>query len=168
MANIAVKHEDLREELQEAVGKTVRQEFKSYCSDSTDSVLSRKSPEEIASLSNKLVVHEVKLNCPFWYSVIRGACKAVTATLDQTKQVNSIALASAVAARCRNDKMSALAHKMSTIIFHSGVKHTDIERLNKLRVCMSADMIINIQKNGGELQDKGDGVEERCGNKRGL
>ena len=150
VANIVVKHEDLRSEVIETVGNTVRKEFKEYCRDKTDSILTRKSPEELASLSNKLVAHEVKINCPFWYSCLWGACNASAKDDGDVKVTNSIALASAVAARCRNQKMSAIAYRISTILFHSGVKHADIARLHKLGVCISADMIVNLQKKMGE------------------
>ena len=46
--------------------------------------------------------------------------------------------------------MSALAFRISTILFHSGVKRVDINRLNKLCVCMSPDRIVNWQKKMGE------------------
>jgi hypothetical protein len=41
--------------------------------------------------------------------------------------------------------MSALAYRISIILFHSGVSHQDLIRLNRLGVCMTPDMIIKIQ-----------------------
>ena len=41
--------------------------------------------------------------------------------------------------------MSALAYRISIILFHSGVSHQDLIRLNWLGVCMSHDMITKIQ-----------------------
>ncbi|CAB3997520.1 hypothetical protein AC249_AIPGENE16794 [Paramuricea clavata] len=46
--------------------------------------------------------------------------------------------------------MSALAYKISTILFHSGVKHQDLIRLQKLGLCMSPNSIIKFQKEIGE------------------
>ena len=151
VANIVLNHPEWREEMLETVGRKVGGEFKEYCRESTDSVLTRKTPSEIASTSNKVIVHEVKLHCPLWYSCLSGACNAQSNTETRSvKIINSIALATATAARCRNQKMSALAFRISTILFHSGVKRVDINRLNKLCVCMSPDRIVNWQKKMGE------------------
>ena len=63
---------------------------------------------------------------------------------------NALALASAVVARARNHKMSALAYRMSTILFHSGAKSEDISRMNKLEVCMSPESTVEFQRKMGE------------------
>ena len=41
--------------------------------------------------------------------------------------------------------MSALAYRISSILFHSGVSHQDLIHLNPLGVYMSPDMIIKLQ-----------------------
>ena len=48
--------------------------------------------------------------------------------------VNSMALASSVTARVRNNTMSALAYRVSCVLFHSGVSHQDLIRLNHLGI----------------------------------
>ena len=45
----------------------------------------------------------------------------------------------------RNAKASAAHYRISTITFHSGVKHDDLTRLNHIGVCMSPDSIVNMQ-----------------------
>ena len=149
-ANISFKHHEIRRELIGPLRKTVRDEFHSYCGNSSESVLQAKSPVDVASFSNKVLVHEVELACPFWYACLDGACKATQSRERNTKITNSMALISATAARCRNQKMSALAYRISSIIFHSGVKHRDIVRLQKLCLCMSPNSIIEFQKQMGE------------------
>ena len=64
--------------------------------------------------------------------------------------INYIALSSAVAAKCRNPKMLSAAYRISTILFHSGVKHEDLRLLNKLGVCMSPDSIVELRRRMGE------------------
>lgn len=97
-----------------------------------------------------MLVHEVELACPFWYACLDGACKANQSKERNTKVKNSMALISATAAKCRNKKMSALAYRISSILFHSGVKHRDIIRLQKLCLCMSPNSIIKFQKQMGK------------------
>ena len=45
------------------------------------------------------------------------------------KDHNSLALATAILARVRNPQASAVHYRISTILFHSGVKHDDLNRL---------------------------------------
>ena len=60
-------------------------------------------------------------------------------------------LATSVLARCRNAEMSAIAYRISTIFFHSGVE--DIIRLNRLGVCMSHSRMLNLQRQMGKFFD---------------
>ena len=62
------------------------------------------------------------------------------------KQCNAIALATSVLARCRNAEMSAIAYRISTIFFHTGVSYEYIIRLNRLGVCMSHSRMLNLQR----------------------
>ena len=89
---------------------------------------------------------EVRLSCPYWMSCLIEACNAP----GDGQSDNAMALSSAVAARCRNQLMSAVAYRISAILFHSGVKHQDIRRLHKLGVCMSPEMIIEMERKMGE------------------
>ena len=81
---------------------------------------------------------------------LKGACNVKALAEGNGKVIHSVALSSAVAAKCRNPKMSAAAYRISTILFHSGVKHEDLRLLNNLGVCMSPDSIIELQKKMGE------------------
>lgn len=69
---------------------------------------------------------------------------------ENIKATNSLALSTAVAAQCRNQTMSAVSHRISTVLFHSGVKHEDLKLLNKLCVSMSPQSIIDLQTKMGE------------------
>ena len=59
-------------------------------------------------------------------------------------------LSRASVARARNQKMSALAYRMSTILFHSGAKSLDIDSISKLGVSMSAESTVKFQQKMGE------------------
>jgi hypothetical protein len=138
VANGVFKHPNLRCELTEPLMKVVAGEFKEYCSDSFDSILKKRDPVDLAAFSNKLLVHEAEVLCPFWMSCLRGACDVPSAK-DKMKSM-----------RCRNHKMSAVAYRVSAILFHSGVRFNDIERLQKLGICMSPDSIVGMEKKMGE------------------
>ena len=60
-----------------------------------------------------------------------------------------MALNTAVAAKCRNQKMSALAYRISMILLHSGVKFDDLNRLHKLGICMTPESIVCMEKKNG-------------------
>jgi len=150
VANLIFQHPHTREELCEPLRKAVSGEFKEYCAEKTDSVLQKSSPEDLAALSNKILVHEAEVWCPLWMCCVRGACNVSNSREENDKETNSIALSTAVAAKCRNPKMSAVSYRISTILFHSGVKQDDLKLLNKLCVCMSPQSIVELQRRMGE------------------
>ena len=150
VANSFFQQPNVREELAEPLRKVVSAEFKEYCSTSTDSVLKKCSPEDLASFSNKVLVHEAEVWCLLWMACLKGACDVQDFSSEDIKATNSLALSTAVAARCRNQTMSAVSYRISTVLFHSGVKHEDLKLLNKLCVCMSPQSIINLQTKMGE------------------
>jgi hypothetical protein len=49
--------------------------------------------------------------------------------------------------------MSALAHRVSVILLHSGAKRRDFLRLNRLGICMSHSETIKKQKEMGKSHD---------------
>ena len=49
--------------------------------------------------------------------------------------------------------MSALAYRISSILFHSGVSHQDLTCLNRLGLSMSPKMIKGLQRSLGENFD---------------
>ena len=67
--------------------------------------------------------------------------------------INEIALATAIVARARNPKMSAVAYRISNLLIHSGATFQDITRLNKLGVCMCPKSTIEIQRSMGKHFD---------------
>lgn len=150
VANMTMKHSHVRQEPVESLRKAVAEEFREYCGDTTDSMLKKSSPEDLAVFSNRILAHEVEIWCPVWMACLKGACNVKELAEENGKAVNSIALSSAVAAKCRNPKMSSAAYRISTILFHSGVKHEDLRLLNKLGVCMSPDSIVQLQRRMGE------------------
>ena len=99
-----------------------------------------RNPDELASFSNKIFMKEVRIFCPLWFDCVRGASGlSQNAFKECGPEINSLALATATLARIRNAKASAVHYRISTIMFHSGVKHDDLRRLNHLGVCISPD-----------------------------
>ena len=131
--------------------RTLNSELKNYCS--SDSVLKHRTPKELIAFSNCLLVKEVSTECPFWSSCVSGACGVNIKENCELSAKNAIALATSVTARVRNKSMSALAYRISSILFHSGVSHQDLTRLNRLCICMSPKMIVGLQRSLGENFD---------------
>ena len=153
VANSILKHEQLKPEMLKALWQALKAEFRDYCS--SNSVLEGRSPEELIAFSNNLVVEEIVLRCPFWSSCIGGACgvelKESCKLGDSVK--NSVALATSATARVRNKSMSAIAYQVSSILFHIGVSHQDLIRLNRLGISMSPDMTLGLQRRLGKNFD---------------
>lgn len=105
-------------------------------------------PEDLAAFSNKVLVHEAEVWCPFWMNCVKGAFNVRNYSELNIKELNSIA--TSVAVRGRNREMLAVAYRISAVLFHSGVKHEDLRVLNRLGICMSPDMIVEFQKKMGE------------------
>jgi hypothetical protein len=150
-SSVIFNHPLLCEELITRLRQVVSGEFKEYCADKSESILKHNDPVDLSTFSNKHIVHEAGVICPYWSACIRGACNVQDDSV--SKGVNAMALSTSVAARCRNHKMSAVAYRISTILFHSGVRFNDIERLQKLGICMSPDSIVKLQKKMGENCD---------------
>jgi hypothetical protein len=98
----------------------------------------------------------VRINCPFWFESVLGA-----AGLDQSEMkncvnnVNAAALSTATLMRLRNNSLSALHYRISTILFHSGTRFEDLIHLNRMGICMSPDSIVRLQrKMGNQLEGK--------------
>ena len=146
------KHDDCKLSIHEATRSKVASEFKEYCR-SDNSVLKYSSPTELASFSNKLVQHEAKLFCPLWSSAVSGALGVVKSDKKVSKVSNVFALCTRAVAKFCNNKMSALAHRVSTGLLHSGAKSHDFLRLNRLGICMSHSETIKKQKEMGKSHD---------------
>ncbi|KAJ7370238.1 hypothetical protein OS493_033584 [Desmophyllum pertusum] len=153
-ANHAFKHEELKQHTTEAIRRAVSESSKILANPKRFS--REEKPEEIAAFSNNIFTHEVSVFCPLWHACMKGAC-GITAAKGQTdkitKSTNVMALATASLARFRNPQLSAYAYRLSTILYHSGAKHNDILRLNRLGVCMSAQSAVNFQRQMGENFD---------------
>ena len=114
-------------------------------------MLELRNPEELAGFSKKLFMEEVRIFCPVWYDCVLGACGLSREYMQEGgRDVNSLALATATIARVRNTKASSIHYRISTILFHSGVKHDDLIRLNRMGICMSPDSIIRLQNKMNE------------------
>ena len=104
------------------------------------------NPDKLAPFSNEISMKVVRIFCLLWFECIRGASGlSQNASKECGPGINSKDLATATLARLRNAKDSAAHYRISTITFHSGVKHDDLTRLNHLGVCMSPDSIVNMQ-----------------------
>ena len=104
------------------------------------------NPDKLAPFSNEISMKVVRIFCLLWFECIGGASGlSQNASKECGPGINSKDLATATLARLRNAKDSAAHYRISTITFHSGVKHDDLTRLNHLGVCMSPDSIVNMQ-----------------------
>lgn len=148
--NILFKMKEVKAVLPGAFQAIVSQEVKEYCN--SMNVLKKTSPEELEKLSNVSIVEELENHCPLWSASARAVCGKLSKPRD-SKITNAIALSSAILARCRNRKMSAVAHRISAVLVHSGSKSSDFTRLNRLGLCMSHDETIKKQLRLGEHHD---------------
>lgn len=145
VSNAVLKHEEIVPELKNGISKVLSKEFNEYLK--SGGMLEARNPDELAGFSNKLFMEEVRIFCPFWFNCTLGASGLSQEDLKESNTgVNSLALATATIARVRNAKASAVHYRISTIMFHSGVKHDDLVRLNRLGVCMSPDSTVTLQK----------------------
>ena len=102
----------------------------------SESILLTNKPDEITGFSSTVFLEELRIFCPVVYQLVLSACGAEESDA-KTKGIaaNSVALASATMSRLRNPKASAFHYRISTILFHSGAKHEDLVRLNRLGIC---------------------------------
>ena len=148
-SNVVLKHEEIAAEVKQGISKAVSKEFDEYLK--SGSMLELRNPDELAGFSNKLFMEEVRIFCPVWYDCVLGACGLSREDMQEGgRDVNSLALATATIARVRNTKASSIHYRISTILFHSGVKHEDLIRLNRMGICMSPDSIIRLQNKMNE------------------
>ena len=153
-ANHAFQHEELKDHIMEATRVAISAEFKALSK--SDTILKGRKPEEVAAFSNRNFVQEISVFCPVWHACMKGACGITNAKSQNDKimkSTNVMALPTASLGRFRNDQLSAYAYRLSTIVFHSGVKHNDILRLNRLGVCLSPQSVVNFQRQMGENFD---------------
>ena len=129
MFNAILQHAELAPESRNNIRKGLSKEFSEYLKSET--MLCARNQDEIASFSNKLFMEEVRIFCPVLYNYVIGA-SGVSTQVDVNsvaKDHNSLALATAILARVRNPQASAVHYRISTILFHSGAKHDDLNRL---------------------------------------
>lgn len=64
-----------------------------------------------------------------------------------------MALSTSVLARQGNPTLSALAYRISLVLFHSGISFYDTVRLNHLGICMCPQSMVQLQKKMGNSCD---------------
>ena len=145
VSNLVLKHEDIAPEINKGISKAVSTEFNMYLK--SESMLEARNSDELAGFSNKLFLEEIRIYCPVWFQTMLGASGLAEDDVKEVgRDVNSLAFATATIVRVRNFKASAIHHRISSIMFHSGVKHDDLIRLNRLGISMSPDTIVVQQK----------------------
>lgn len=148
--NKLFSHQEILRELLTKLSAETEREFKCYSK--FESWLKFTSPDQLAAFSNKLLCKEVSVQCPIFNAVITGACNA-SSSCNEMAKTNAIALATSAIAKVVNHTLSAVAYRISTVLFHSGVSYVDIQRLNRLGICMSSDSVINMHEKMGENFD---------------
>ena len=151
-ANVVFNHDGIKAHIPDVVRRQVSSEFRLL---SSESILKGTSPEELAAFSNKVFLHEVDVQCPLWYASMNGACGITPrqSTERRNRAINVMALSTSVLARHRNPSLSAIAHRVSMLLFHSGVSYYDTIRLNHLGICMSPGRMVHLQKLMGIASD---------------
>ena len=148
-ANTTTNHSELYPEVLNAVKKNASNEMSEYLK--SESMLLCSKPDEITGFSNTVFLEELRIFCPVVFHLLLGACgiQESDAKIKGTT-ANSVALASAIMCRLRNPKASALHYRISTVMFHSGAKHEDLVRLNRLGVSMSPQQMVRSQSEMGK------------------
>ena len=122
-------------------------------------ILEARNPDELASFSKKIFMKMVRIFCPLWFDCVWGASGlSQNASKECSPEINSLALATATLARLRNAKAPAVHYRISTFMFHSGVKYGDLTSLNYLEVCMSPDWQLRLNRTNQELHSWANGV----------
>ena len=153
-ANSIAKHSELFPEVLKAVNKNASNEMSEYLK--SESMLLSNKPDEITGFSNTIFLEELRIFCPVVYHFVLSACGIQESDVKvKGTAANGVALATAVMCRLRNPKASALHYRISTVLFHSGAKHDDLVRLNRLGVSMSPKQIVRAQSEmGKQLEGK--------------
>ena len=140
-ANTVTNHSELYPEVLNAVNKKASNEMSEYLK--SESMLLCNKPDEITGFSNPVFLEELRIFCPVVYYLVLGASGIQESDVKIKGAVaNCVALSSAIMCRLRNPKASALHYRISTVLFHSGAKHEDLIRLNRLGVSMSPKQIL--------------------------
>ena len=150
VVNAFLRHAFLLTELLRALEREVNRECQNYCK--SDSCLKSKKPDQLSVFANVNVCREIKVYCPILSTVLESACDLKNLNVNE-RTINAIALATSTLIRCRNPTMSAIAYRMSTILFHSGVSYQDVIRLNHLGVGMSPKRMTVLQDEMGLTAD---------------
>ncbi len=142
-ANTLMKHSELYSQVVEAVSRNAANEIAAYVK--SESVL----------LSQN-IFRRTESFCPLFYHIVVSASGLQSSDIKTMgTNTNNVALASAIICKLRNPKASALHHRISIILFHSGSKHDDLVRLNRLGVCMSPKQMVRAQAEmGKQLEGK--------------
>ena len=153
VSNILVmKIKEAKPYVQQAVRKVIDKEFANLCKVGR-SILRKRAPKELVEFSNEKLAQEVSTECPMWNSCLVGAC-GINENIQDAGNTNSIAVATAVVAKRRHQRMSAFAYRISSILMHSGAKEADFTRLNRLGLCMSHKETLVKQKEMGKHYDE--------------
>lgn len=150
--NSITKHSELFPEVLKAVNKNASNEMSEYLK--SESMLLSNKPDEITGFSNTIFLEELRIFCPVVYHFVLSACGIQESDVKvKGTAANGVALATAVMCRLRNPKASALHYRISTVLFHSGAKHDDLVRLNRLGVSMSPKRMVRAQSEMGKQLD---------------
>lgn len=119
----------LRTLLLQKVVKNVQTECSCLCSRKNPSVLRRISPCDIVGYKDRIFETELKERSPILYSVLKEASASSRSQRKKTKDISrkdtslpAICMAASLLLRKRCSAMSAIAYRMSTVLWQGGVK----------------------------------------------
>ena len=144
-SNTVLQHQELFDEVKGKIAKLTSKELADYLK--KESILLLRNPDELIGFSSVIFLQELRVFCPTFHAILIASAGLQE---DDVKKpglsANSVALAAATICRDVNPQASALHYRISAVLFHSGVKHEDLKRLNRLGVCMSPDSILRAQR----------------------
>ena len=120
VVNAVMVSDKMKKSATELLARNVEDECKSLCSDKRPSILRYTAPERILQLSDGTIQKELQDRAPTFHRFLQAA----VATQNKTsvdESVKGVGIAVSVLLKNRNPKMSAMAYKMSLLLWHGGV-----------------------------------------------
>lgn len=117
---------DLKELILQKVERDVKKESTDVCSRSNPSCLSNSEPESLICLKDSTVVKELQVRGPILHRVLKAVASGKDSNIKKPEQMDkvtrAVSIASSVLFRCRTPSMSALAYRLSILMWHGGAE----------------------------------------------
>lgn len=125
-ANLIARNSELMEHVQDHVLELVEAECRTLCNQQNHFMLWRTSAPDLQSFSLLQLHGDLKRLSPFLFSVLSKIGK---------DSIPHICAAASIALRGRDNRLSALAYYVNTVLLYGGAKKAAFERLAKMGIC---------------------------------